>query len=103
MATARTVIEEHVVAASIDAAIRKHKRYADLFDGLKWRIARAPQSGYPIPDTQPQAYLIRSYQWHNFPGAILIVYVFDEESVTIKAVKVIDIAKAIGSVGKKSA
>jgi hypothetical protein len=39
---ARTIVEEHAVRDAIDAAIDINPRTEDVWDALKWRLARDP-------------------------------------------------------------
>jgi hypothetical protein len=68
MAFARTVVESHVAQQVIDTEIHRDPRLNDLYEGLKWRLARQPEVGYPIPQMTPPAYVIHSYHWPGLRG-----------------------------------
>ena len=42
MAFERTVIESHIAQHTIDEQIKKIQRLIDIYDGIKWRLARDP-------------------------------------------------------------
>ena len=91
MAFARTVVESHAARPVIDAEIHREPRLNDLYEGLKWRLARQPEVGYPIPQVNPPAFVIHSFHWSGlrnlFP--IVVAYDYDDDQVVIYAVKVI--------------
>jgi hypothetical protein len=91
MAFERTVVESHVAQRTVDAEIKWEPALADLYDGLKWRLARQPEVGYPIPRTNPPAYVIHSFHWKGLRGALPIVvsYTFDADQVVIYGVRVL--------------
>ena len=86
MAFARTVLESHVAAKIIDNEIKKIPRLIDIYDGIKWRLARQPEIGYPVPRTNPQTYVIHSYHWEI--AAVVVAYHFNENQVEILDVRV---------------
>lgn len=90
MAFARTVIESPEAAKVIDNEIKEIPRLADIYEGLKWRLARGPDIGYPIPKTNPQLYVTHSYHWNT--AAITVAYQFDDDQVEVLAVKVLPVA-----------
>ena len=94
MAFARQVVEEHSVQDTIDNHSDEHPRFLDFWEALKWRLARQPEVGYPIPHSNPLLYLVHSAHW-DVPGAVVIValYGFSMDEVVVKAVKVIDVPR----------
>ena len=86
MAFARTVVESHLAAKTIDSEIKKIPRLLDIYDGIKWRLAREPDIGYRVPKTNPQTYVIHSYHWGV--AAIVVAYHFNEDQVEILDVKI---------------
>ncbi len=69
-------------------------RIGELFDGLKWRLARDPEGGYPIPATNPPRYVMRSQRWPAFPSVIVVAYTFTDDEVVIHGVRIIGPAAA---------
>lgn len=86
MAFARTILESHVAAKTIDNEIKKIPRLIDIYDGIKWRLARQPDMGYRVPRTDPPTYVIHSYHWNI--AAVVVAYHFDDDQVEILDVKV---------------
>jgi hypothetical protein len=87
MAFAREIVESHVAERLVDEEIRANPEFSDFYDGLKWRLAREPDIGYPVPKTNPQTYVIHSYHWSV--AAIVIAYRFDENQVEILNLRII--------------
>ena len=89
MAFARQVVEEHSVLDAIDNHAHKHPRFRDFREALKWRLARQPSVGYPIPNTNPELYLVHSAHWEVADAVVIVaVYGFDVDEVVVKAIKV---------------
>lgn len=86
MAFERTIIESHVAAKTIDEEIKKLARLNDIYDGIKWRLARQPEIGYRVPKTHPPTYVIHSYHWRV--AAVIVAYHFNDDQVEILDVKV---------------
>jgi len=86
MAFARTVIESHVAASIIDNEIKRIPRLIDIYEGVKWRLAREPEIGYRVPRTTPPTYVVHSYHWRI--AAVIVAYHFNEDQVEILDVKV---------------
>ena len=87
MAFARTVVESHVAAHIIDTEIKRIPRLYDIYEGIKWRLARQPEIGYRVPRTDPETYVIHSYHWRI--AAVVVAYHFTEDQVEILDVKVV--------------
>lgn len=84
----RTIREEHCVSEAIDKAKSKYPRIDEVFDGLKWRLARDPESGFELPNTDSPKYLIKpDPPLKNLP-IITILYEFDAFQVNILDVKI---------------
>ncbi len=73
MAFHRTVVEDPVAQKYIDEEIRSDLGLSDLYDGLKWLLARDPHVGYPIPQTSPQVFVVRTVHWKTSAGMPPIV------------------------------
>lgn len=86
MAFERTVIESHLAQRTIDQEIKKIPRLIDIYDGLKWRLARQPEMGYPVPKTKPVTYVVHSYHWGI--AAVIVAYHFNDDQVEILDVRV---------------
>ena len=84
--SARTIVEEDVVSATIDEETSKYRRLNEIFEGLKWRLARKPEDGYPISEDKM---MIKTYSWSiDGAAAITAIYSYDDESVVVEAVRV---------------
>lgn len=81
MAFARTIRESHVAAHVIDANIRQNPRIDDIYQGLTWRLARQPELGYRVPNTNPETYVVHSYHWGVV--AVVVAYQFKDDLVHI--------------------
>ncbi|MCI0400053.1 MAG: hypothetical protein L0Y67_03940 [Gammaproteobacteria bacterium] len=85
---ARTIIEAELVAKRIDEAAKKTENLADLYEyGIKWKIARRPDSGNKVSDSD--YYLAKSYSWA--PGgvpSVTVLYRFDDNHVYIESSKI---------------
>ena len=89
--SARTVIEEDAVKDLIDSESKKYHRLNDIFEGLKWRLARRPESGLEISDN-PRKWIFKTYPWSVGGAAVItVIYTFDDDTVTIQAAKVTEI------------
>ena len=53
-ATPITVREEHHVKDDVDSAVAKWPFAEDAFEAAKWRIARDPECGTPVSQTDAQ-------------------------------------------------
>ena len=49
--TSLTIREEHHVSDNVDAAVSKYPFAEDAFEAAKWRIARDPECGTPVSQT----------------------------------------------------
>lgn len=87
MAFARTIRESRIAEQTIDNEIKKTPRLNDVYEGVKWLLARSPETGYAVPRTDPQTYVIHSYHW-NIGASVVIAYHFDDDQVEILDVKV---------------
>ena len=88
MAFARTVVEGHVAAHVIDNEIKRYPRLPDIYEGVKWRLAREPDIGYRAERSNPDTYVIHSYHW-NAGFAVTVAYHFNSEQVEILDVRVV--------------
>jgi hypothetical protein len=86
MAFARTIIESHIAQKTIDGEIKRIHRLIDIYDGIKWRLARQPEGGYRVPKTNPPTWVMHSYHWGI--AAVVLAYHFDDDQVEILDVKV---------------
>lgn len=85
---ARTVIEEELVERRIEQAISKAPRLNEMWDGIKWRLARNPEKGQLL-EVGNDYYAVKSITWA--PGgvpSITVVYRFDDEYVYIEGSKI---------------
>ena len=86
---ARTIVESELVAARIDAAKERAPHLEELYErGIKWKIARKPESGHKVPENEG-FYIAKTYSWR--PGgvpSITVLYRFDDEHVYIESSKI---------------
>jgi hypothetical protein len=86
----RTIREEQVVSEIVDGAREKYPRLEEVFEGLKWYLSRVPDSA--------EAEALDDINWlyrqdgdaHDNIPAILIIYTFDANYVTLKFVDIRD-------------
>lgn len=79
---ARIIREEELVAKRIDKAIKRVSRLGEMYDGIKWWLARNPLSGTKVSDSDH--YIYKSYSWK--PGgvpSITVLYKFDDDYIYI--------------------
>ena len=80
----RSIIEEPVVTNTIDRNIANNPRVEDVFNGLKWKLARDPSSEVQI-SIYDEPFFIEStnnFGMKNIP-VIVCLYQFDANQVTI--------------------
>jgi len=85
---ARIIIEEQLVEKRIDQAVTKLPRLAEMWDGIKWRLARSPEKGQLI-EIGSDYYGVKTSSWS--PGgvpSITVLYRFDNEYVYIEGSKI---------------
>ena len=63
---------------------------SEIFDGIKWRLSRAPEEGYPMPGTSPQAYLFKIDPIEESLPLVAALYKYDDNEVTIMAIRIIE-------------
>ena len=86
---AREIIEERSVSTAIDRAISKYPRIQEEFEGLKWRLSRAPEDGYCIPGSKPPFYIFKIEPPIEEVPLIAVLYQYDENQVKIRAIRII--------------
>ena len=96
MAFARTVIESPNAERCIDDVRCQGSpdRLTDIYEGLKWRLARQPEVGYRLPTVKPDTYVVHSYHWNV--AAIVAVYRFDADAVHIIDLNIVGLPSLIG-------
>ncbi len=89
--SAKTVIEENAVSEAIDQAKARYNRIDDLYEGLKWRLARQPDDAHvPIPDVEG-FHTIKTIRWliEGVP-VIQAVYRITDDEIIITSIRIID-------------
>lgn len=85
---ARTIVESELCAQRIKKAIERAPLLEDLYErAIKWKLARSPESGYQVDDSE--YYIAKKYSWR--PGGtpiITVLYRFDDEYVYIESSKI---------------
>lgn len=93
-----TIIEENGVTETLLAEVQKDQRVDDVFEALKWRIAREPTVGVLVQETGIDYRLV---YFRPSKGAknpyVLARYLVDEtaETITIDFIKVYPYDEAI--------
>ena len=85
---ARTIQESELVSKRIDEAVKREPNLHDLYEyGIKWKIARHPDAGTKVPDSE--YYIAKTFFWR--PGgvpSITVLYKFDDQYVYIESSKI---------------
>lgn len=87
---ARTVVESRIAEKVIDSEIKQRPRLSDIYEAIKWRLARGPDVGYCVPRSNPSTYVVHSFHWH-IGVAVVIAYLFDNDQVEILDVMVVQV------------
>lgn len=89
---AKTIVEDEEAQKSIDAAILIYPRLSDLYEGLKWRLARrAAESGVRISRDNDR-YIIKTLDWSKYSiPALRVIYSFTENETIIIAIDILPI------------
>ena len=84
--SARTVVESSTVEEDIGIASREYSRCAEVWEAMKWDLARAPQEGAVNLDDH---WMKKSAPWavEGVPQ-ITALYTFDANTVDVIAVRV---------------
>ena len=82
MAFARTTIESNIAQHVIDDEIKQKPRLYEIYEAIKWRLARGPEDGYRVPRTDPETYVVHSYHW-DIGAAVVVAYIFNNDQVEI--------------------
>jgi hypothetical protein len=78
----RTIREETAISKYFDENTLKYPRLSDVLDGLKWRLARKPESGTNI---EKNFYILASSDVFDIPNlpTLVLLYKFDSSTVDI--------------------
>jgi hypothetical protein len=90
--SARTVIEDNRAASAVDEAEARYPRFSDLYEGIKWRLARKPEeSGEPVPDFEGY-YTLKTPNWiiEGVPVVQVLYKVRNKNEVTIVDFRVVE-------------
>jgi hypothetical protein len=86
MPFAKTIVESELVVARMDAAIKKHPRLGEVYESMKWHIARDPNFGTALANTNPVRRIAKTYTWK--PGgapSLSLVFRVTQNEVFIEA------------------
>ena len=74
----RTIIEEKLVEARINQALKFYPRLTEVWDAILWRLARDPRCGTQQPGSGDW-YALKTLPWKaaNVPSIILLYQVTD--------------------------
>ena len=89
---ARTIVEDVSAQESIDMAVPIYPRLNDLYEGLKWRLARRPaESGVKL-SRDSDKYITKTLDWsqYNIP-ALRVIYSFNENETVIMAIDILPV------------
>jgi len=88
---ALTVVEEHAVSEQISKISERFSRAEDLYEALKWRLARKPHDGVPIAGTP--YFLIKTSDPGDYtPGVPIIraMYSVSENEINVYSVDLVE-------------
>lgn len=87
----RTIIEQQLVTAALKRAKQEYPRIDELFEGIKWMLARNPTYGAsPVRHNEViVGYVRRNKAWKGgrIP-AITITYTVTDNEVTVEAITI---------------
>lgn len=84
---ARTVIETQYLSDKIDQVRSIYPRLNELIDALKWRLARQPEIGVQIPNTNPRKFILKSYNFQSSEiPVVIILYSYDDKNVYMESI-----------------
>lgn len=81
----RTVTEENEVQKTIDKLIAQHPRLEDVYEALKWRLSKRPESGTLIEEPYWILKSSNDFEIDNIP-MIKTLYSFNDEEVIIHSI-----------------
>lgn len=84
----RTIIESDTTQKTIDKLITQHPRLEDVYEALKWRLSRRPESGTLVKIVKNPYWVIKSsndFEIDDIP-MLKILYSFDDKEVEIHAI-----------------
>jgi len=87
---ARTIVEESSVVEMIESERVNYSRLEELFEGLKWRLARDAENGVRFASSNGVDYLlIKTPNWAiNGVPVITALYSYDDDQVVIYSIKI---------------
>lgn len=89
---ARTIVEEKLVAKRLDQSKEEYPRLEEVFEGIKYRLAREPFKGATrVPNTKPIRYVIKTNPWKiGRVPSVSVVYRVNKQDVLIEALAIRD-------------
>lgn len=81
----RTVTEDNVVQRTIDSLIIQHPRLEDVYDALKWRLSKKPESGTLIEEPYWILKSSNDFEIDDIP-MLKILYSFNDKEAIIHAI-----------------
>lgn len=88
---ARSIIESHECETTINEYSEKHNRVNEVFEAIKWLLARMPDRGEKfayVPSTDTEYHLIKSPEWTKLAPQVVAVYSYTDDDVQIIAIKI---------------
>lgn len=81
----RTIIESDTTQKTIDKLITQHPRLEDVYEALKWRLSRRPESGTLVKNSYWVIKSSNDFEIDDIP-MLKILYSFDDKEVWIHAI-----------------
>ncbi|MFN3521005.1 MAG: hypothetical protein ACK4YQ_02060 [Phenylobacterium sp.] len=90
--TLRTVIHELDVSVLVDALTERHPRFAEVWEGIEWLLARTPDLKGSARREGAENIRIHPFAGDELAGTpdVWVVYKFDDNEVVILGVTVPD-------------
>lgn len=91
----KTIIESPYVSKEIDKNCKKFSRLSDVFDSIKWRLSRKPESGTRL-SVNSDYYLLSNADDIEAVGLprIVLLYRFNDNEVCIENILIQEIKAA---------
>ena len=91
---AKSVVESNQAQEAIDTAMKTYPRLNQLYEGLKWRLARRPaESGVKISRLHNK-YILKTLDWSSYGVPVVrVIYSFTDNEVEILAIDILPITE----------
>jgi len=83
------IVESESFAQAIAASREHFPRIDGIIEGWKWRLRHKPEQGYPIPGTNPQKYVVKSFPYKECGvPAVRVLYRIVDGTIHLESVHV---------------